>query len=200
MQQNISHLTAGMWRAKPETVVWDTAQHFHLQHKRQESKRGKRRGSKLRHDKNLLTVFRSPALFFFSFCSPRLLSVHHNPSVHPSAGHFLRHRAWSILMLRDNVLGMKAKHLTPPDKKENSKESRARTVSTFPPLGEATCCWLLPLSLSLTLSSPVILLKFSMYAPSPSNVSLPPSLSHPPLWVLITSSRHVLNAKLSCPM
>lgn len=152
MQQNISHLTAGMWRAKPETVVWDTVQHFHLQRKRQESKRGKRRGSKLRHDKNLLTVFRSPALFFFSFCSPRLLSVHHNPSVHPSAGHFLRHRAWSILMLRDNVLGMKAKHLTPPDKKENSKESRARTVSTFPPLGEATCCWLLPLCPSHSLS------------------------------------------------
>lgn len=54
---------------------------------------GDTRGSKTRHEKNLLTVFRSPALFFFSFCSPRLLSVHHNPSVHPSAGHFLRHRA-----------------------------------------------------------------------------------------------------------
>lgn len=53
-----------------------------------------RRGSKIRHEKNLLTVFRSPTLFFFfSFCSPRLLSMHHNPSVHPSAGHFLRHRA-----------------------------------------------------------------------------------------------------------
>ena len=64
------------------------------------------------------------------------------------------------------------------------------------------------LSLSLTLSSPLILLKFSMYALSPSNVSLPLSLSLSPppslhlslsLSPLITSSRHVLNAKLSCP-
>lgn len=152
MQQNISHLTAGMWRAKPETVVWDTAQHFHLQRKRQESKRGKRRGSKLRHDKNLLTVFRSPALFFFSFCSPRLLSMHHNPSVHPSAGHFLRHRAWSILMLRDNVLGMKAKHLTPPDKKKIAKN---RAHAQFRPflhsarLHVADCYLSVPLTHSL---------------------------------------------------
>lgn len=52
-----------------------------------------------------------------SYRSPALLPVRHNPPVHPSAGHFLRHAAWLIVLLRGNVLGMERQHITIPPKK-----------------------------------------------------------------------------------
>lgn len=59
------------------------------------------------------------------------------------------------------------------------------TVSTFSLLSETTCCWL-HLSPSLFPLSPVILLKFRIYASSPSN--LPLHHSRDTCWMLNLSS------------
>lgn len=163
------------------------------------------RKTSVRQEENLLTILRSSTLFLlfflFSFCSPVLLSVHQNPSVHPSAGHFLRHAAGSILMLRDNIPGMERKHVVPPEKKRKKRKTRhgIRRAHSLDLSSTHRGYMLLAatsLSLSLTLSSPVILLKFSMYAPSPSNVPLPPSLLSclPPS----PSPHHFLTTRVEC--
>lgn len=154
-------------------------------------KAGDTRGGRERQEKNSLTVFRGPALFFFfsfffSSCSPRLLFVHHNPPVHPSAGHFLRHGAWSILMLRDDVLGMKRKHVTPlAQEADNHARTQFQPFLHSARLHVADCYLSVPLTHSLP---PFILLKFSMYALSPSNVSLPPLSLSLPFSIALSSS------------